>query len=98
MAASKILAGLYGEGALIPVSALAGLADVDAVALTVGRLAGTGADLSLCALAMLLAAAVNSGTRTVIASFVGRGMFAVYYAGGTALALIGAGIAAAWSV
>jgi uncharacterized membrane protein (DUF4010 family) len=98
MAASKILAGMYGEGALLPVSAIAGLADVDAVALTVGRLAGGGADLRLCALAMLLAAAVNSGTRSVIASAVGRGRFALYYAGGTGLALAGAGLAAAWSI
>jgi uncharacterized membrane protein (DUF4010 family) len=97
MALSRVLAGFYGPNALLPVSALAGLADVDAVALTVGRLAASGTDVRLCALAVLLAAAVDSGTKSVIAAFVGGWRFAALFGGGTALSIALAAPFVPWS-
>jgi len=96
MAAAKIAAARYGEGALLPVSALAGLADVDAVALTAGRLAQGGGDLRLCAFAVLLAGVADSVTKSLMTAFVGGPRFAALFVGGTALSIGLAAIVAPW--
>ena len=96
-AASRVLAEQYGAQSILPVSALAGLADVDAVTVTVGRAASTGLDLRLCALAVLVAGAVDSVSKSVITAFVGDRKFAVLYSSATALSLGLAALTAPWS-
>lgn len=96
MAAARILSGLYGSGGLLPVAALAGLVDVDAITLTVSRMVGQGLDLRLAALAVLVAAAVDSVSKSVIALVVGGRRFGLMYAAGTLVAGAAAGAALLW--
>lgn len=96
MAAARILSGLYGSGSLLPVAALAGLVDVDAITLTVSRMVGQGLDLRLAALAVLVAAAVDSVSKSVIALVVGGKRFGLMYAAGTVVAGAAAGAALLW--
>lgn len=96
MAAARILSGLYGTGSLLPVAALAGLVDVDAITLTVSRMVGQGLDLRLAALAVLVAAAVDSVSKSVIALVVGGKRFGLMYAAGTVVAGAAAGAALLW--
>ncbi len=96
MAAARILSGLYGSGSLLPVAAFAGLVDVDAITLTVSRMVGQGLDLRLAALAVLVAAAVDSVSKSVIALVVGGKRFGLMYAAGTVVAGAAAGAALLW--
>lgn len=91
MAAARVASGLYGPEGLLPVAAIGGLADVDAVTLTIGDLAARGAEIRLCAYAILLAAAVDSVSKAVIAFIAGGRRFGALFAGGS---LLGAGAAA----
>jgi len=92
MAAARAISALYGSEGLLPLSAVAGLADVDAVVLAVARMtAGEGLNPRLGAAAVLLAAAVDSLSKIVIAlAIAGRRLAAVFAAG-----TVAAGIAAA---
>lgn len=93
MAASRVLSGLYGPAGLLPVAAIAGLADVDAVALTAGRMAGQGLGLETAALAILIAAGVDTASKTVIAGVVGGWRLGGLFAAGSMLAAGAAGLA-----
>ncbi|MDQ0466976.1 uncharacterized membrane protein (DUF4010 family) [Caulobacter ginsengisoli] len=95
MAAARVLTGLYGAAGLLPVAALAGLADVDAVALASGRMAAQGLALGLAGLAVLVAVAADSLSKSVIAAVVGGWRFGLLFTGGTALALAAGGAALA---
>lgn len=97
MAASRILAERYGAQSILPVSALAGLADVDAVTVTVGRAASSGVDLRLCTLAVLVAGTADSLSKCLISAFVGGRRFAMLYAAATALSLALAALTAPWT-
>lgn len=93
MAAARILAGTWGAAGLLPFSALAGLADVDAVALTTARMTTQGLDARLGAWAILLAATTDSGSKAVIAAVVGGPRLGALFAAGTLLAAAaGAGL------
>ncbi|MFZ4608111.1 MAG: MgtC/SapB family protein [Caulobacter sp.] len=86
MAAGRILAGTWGAAGLLPFAALAGLADVDAVALTTARMTTQGLDPRLAAWAILLAAGADSGSKAVIATLVGGPRLGALFAAGTLLA------------
>ncbi|MBL8552340.1 MAG: DUF4010 domain-containing protein [Hyphomonadaceae bacterium] len=92
-AAARIIAHFFGHQSLIGFAAAAGLVDVDAVALAVGGLARGGLPPIPAAEAILLAAAVNTMSKSAIASIAGARAFALPYAAASALAL-GAGAAA----
>lgn len=93
MAASRVLSGIYGPVGLLPVAAIAGIADVDAVALTAGRMASQGLALDTAALAILIAAGVDTVSKAVIAWVAGNARLGVLFAGGSALAAAAAGVA-----
>ena len=94
MAAARVLSAIYGSQGLLPLAAFAGLADVDAVTLAVARMTATeGLDLRLAAQAVLLAVAVDSGSKTAIAFVVGGRRFGAVFAAGTAAAAAAAGVA-----
>ena len=86
MAAAKLLSAQFGAQGLLPVAAIAGLFDVDAITLAVTRMTTPTFDLHLGASAILLAAAVDSVSKTAIASIAGGARFGALYGGGTALA------------
>jgi uncharacterized membrane protein (DUF4010 family) len=84
MAAARLLTALYGSSGLLPVSALAGLVDVDAVALAVARMTtNEGLQPALAVTALLLAAAVDSASKSAIATVVGSRRFGGLFALGS---------------
>jgi uncharacterized membrane protein (DUF4010 family) len=94
MAAARAMSAVYGAQGLLPLSAFAGLVDVDAVTLAVARMTTSeGLDSSVAAQAVLLAAAVDSVSKTGIAVVVGGRGFGILFAVGTAVALAGGTIA-----
>jgi uncharacterized membrane protein (DUF4010 family) len=94
MAAARAMSAVYGAQGLLPLSAFAGLVDVDAVTLAVARMTtNEGLDASVAAQAVLLAAAVDSVSKTGIAVVVGGRRFGTLFAVGTAVALAGGTIA-----
>ncbi len=93
LAAGRILTALFGPSALLPVAAVAGVADADAVTLTAARLAAQGTDLSLAAYAVLIAAGVDSLSKMTIAVVVGGPRFGAWFGGGTLVAAAAAGAA-----
>ncbi|HEY0651447.1 MgtC/SapB family protein [Phenylobacterium sp.] len=94
MAAARWMSAAYGAQGLLPLSALAGLVDVDAVALAVSRMVtNEGLDPATAVAAMLLAAAVDSLSKAGIATLVGGRGFGVRFAAGTAGAAAVAAVA-----
>ncbi len=93
MVASAGLQSWLGDGGLLLVSAIAGVTDVDAPALTVaGRVAG-GLDAGVGALAILIAVAVNIVAKFVIIGWIGGAGMAKRVAPGLLLALpVGAAV------
>ncbi|WP_293677234.1 MgtC/SapB family protein, partial [uncultured Phenylobacterium sp.] len=87
MAGARAISAAYGSEGLLPLSALAGLVDVDAVVLAVSRMAANeGLDESLAVKAILLAAVVDSLSKAVIASTLGGRLFGGLFALGTIVA------------
>ncbi len=91
--ASKVL----GSAGLNAFAATAGLADVDAATLAVGRLIGDDLSPSAAAIAILLAAASNQVFKVVVGFVSGGAMFALRFAGVVAVAVIAGGVTAYWS-
>lgn len=89
---ARIVASVFGEGGLMAFAATAGLVDVDAVALAVGGLVRDGLHPHDGTNAILLAAAVDTVSKVVIAGFAGAQRFYWRYALASAAALI-AGVA-----
>jgi uncharacterized membrane protein (DUF4010 family) len=82
-AAAQVAGQVYGPRSLLVVAALAGLADVDAMTLTAGRMtAHQGLAVSFAAGAVLIAVAANSLVKAAIAFFVGGPRFGIGYAAG----------------
>lgn len=93
MAAARALSALYGSEGLLLLSALAGLADVDAVTLAVSRMTtNEGLDPGLATQAVLLAAGVDTVSKAAIAAGVGGRAFGARFALGS-LAAAGAAVA-----
>jgi uncharacterized membrane protein (DUF4010 family) len=94
MAAARALSAVYGSQGLLPLSALAGLVDVDAVTLAVARMTtNEGLAPAVAAQAALLAALVDSGSKAGIAVAVGGRRFGRLFAVGTGLAAAAAAVA-----
>lgn len=87
MAAARVLSALYGAAGLLPLSAVAALVDVDAVALATARMAANGAlNHNVALQAILIAAAAGSTSKSVVSVFVGGRAFGLIFIGGTLLA------------
>lgn len=97
MAATRVLSALYGAGGLLPIAALGGLADADAVTLATARLARGGLDLHLAAFAILLAAGVDSLSKMAVAWVVGGRRFGAWFSAGTLLSAGAAMAAMYWA-
>ncbi len=90
--AARLMARFFGDAGLTALAATAGIADVDPVAAAVGGLVPDQLDPHVGAGAILLAAAVNSASKTSIAALAGSRGFALLY-GAVSLVSIGAGLA-----
>ena len=78
--ASKLSAEKLGPTAVLAVSALTGLADVDAVALSVPLLAPATLSLEVAAQAVLAAVGMNICAKAAYAMILGGGRFGLTYA------------------
>jgi len=78
---SKLAAEKLGPEAVLAVAAITGLADVDAVALSVPQLAPTSISFAFAAKAVLIAVAVNICAKAGYALALGGGRYGMAYAG-----------------
>jgi uncharacterized membrane protein (DUF4010 family) len=94
--ASRWLTAAFGGSGAILLAAATGLADVDAITLSLTRMDQTGVSAVDVEIAILVAAAANSLSKSAVAVFIGGRGFGLGYLGFTALALVvGSGVAAA---
>ena len=91
--AEKFLSDQFGTGGLLVLAGIAGLADVDAIVISVSRDAGVGADLGPLVAAILVAAASNTVVKGAIVARAG-GVFARWGAGALIVMTIAAAIGA----
>lgn len=69
--AAKLLSAALGDPGVYALAALSGLADVDALTLSVGVMANHGLGHAVAALAVLIAVGANSLAKTAIAAWIG---------------------------
>ncbi|MCB1489940.1 MAG: MgtC/SapB family protein, partial [Bauldia sp.] len=91
---TRALTEIFGVEGGIALAAIAGLADVDAITLSMTRMAGDGT-LDVAATAILVAAAANSLSKSGLALFAGGRAFGAGYLAVTLVSLV-VGAAAAW--
>jgi uncharacterized membrane protein (DUF4010 family) len=92
--AAKLLLHAFGDIGVLLLAGLSGVADVDAVTLSMARLGGAGLDLHVAGRAILIVAAVNTATKASMAAWIGGRQIGFQVATASAAALF-AGIAAA---
>jgi uncharacterized membrane protein (DUF4010 family) len=92
---AKALTLWTGTTAVMALAAASGLADVDAITLSMARLGRTDLSAQTAALAILLALGVNSVSKAVLATMAGGRAIGTFVTIGTALA-IAAGLAGLW--
>jgi len=76
MVASKLLQSWGGSAGLYILSAAAGLADVDAVALSMAQMGGQSVALTVAATAIIIAAFVNTGVKAALVAGLCGGLMA----------------------
>lgn len=86
--AAKLVSGSVGQAGTLTLAAVSGLVDVDAVTLSMVRLAGTSITPADAALAILLAVGANTASKAVIAAMVGGRSFGIVVGSISALVLI----------
>jgi uncharacterized membrane protein (DUF4010 family) len=94
LVASKALAIAFGGRGALALAAVSGLADVDAITLSMAGLAGSAVTPGVAVGAILIAIAANSLAKTGIAIAIGGRRFGLAYAAGSAAALVAAGVVA----
>jgi uncharacterized membrane protein (DUF4010 family) len=88
MAGVRVLTAIYGATGVLAAAAAAGLLDADAATLAVARMTRDGLALGLATGAVLLAAAVDTTSKTVIALMVGGRRFGLLFGLGSAVAAL----------
>jgi uncharacterized membrane protein (DUF4010 family) len=96
MLAGKLLADNLGESGVLGLAAISGIADLNAITLSVARMTGNNLDPATAAMAITLATAVNALAKSVISLVIGG--FAIGWRVGVPLLTASlAGLALAWS-
>lgn len=96
--AAEIIRQTFGSTGVLMVAALSGVADVDAVTISMARLGGGYLDLNIAAQAIMIAVGVNTASKAVIAGWAG-GRDIGMLVGGISGAAIAAGLAAiTWQI
>lgn len=88
LVASKWVVALFGGSGAVGAAAIAGLADVDAITLSVLQVPAGSLTAPEAAVAIFIAAAANSLTKTGIAFYAGGRRFGLGYGAATAAALL----------
>ncbi len=92
MVLTKLLAAWAGAGGAMALAAISGTFDVDAISLSLARLAPGGLNASAAAYAILVAVTANSLTKIALAWTTGGAALGKLFAGGVAVALIAGAI------
>lgn len=98
MLAAELLRGMFGDVGVLIVAALSGVADVDAVTISMARMGGKDIDLNTTVRGILIAVAVNTGSKAMLAGWAGGRKIGALVGGISALALVGGIAAAVWWV
>jgi uncharacterized membrane protein (DUF4010 family) len=93
MLGAEILRNLFGNVGVLILAGLSGLADVDAVTLSMARLGGKDIDLNTALLAITIAVGSNTASKAVLATWAGGRQVGFFVGGMSAIALAGAFIA-----
>lgn len=97
MVASQVAAGWAGDAGVYTVAALSGIADVDAVTLTMSRAAPVKVETSVAAAAILIVTGVNTVAKAVLGWISGGAQFGRIIVAASAAALASAVLAFAFS-
>jgi uncharacterized membrane protein (DUF4010 family) len=93
LVASKWLVALFGGAGAVVFAGVAGLADVDAITLSMTQAGGGGISAAEAAVAIFVATVANSLSKSVIATVAGGPGFGLRYAAVTVAALLAGGAA-----
>jgi uncharacterized membrane protein (DUF4010 family) len=88
---AKLVATQVGNGGLFLLSAISGIADVDALTLSMARLSGMQVAAADAAAAILVAASVNTASKATMAAFVGGTHLGIIVGAVSALAIAALG-------
>jgi uncharacterized membrane protein (DUF4010 family) len=97
---SRVLTELFGGQGGVAFAALAGLGDVDAITLSMTRVAGGTVSVSVAAVAVLVAVSANSMSKSALALVTGPRTFGLAYLAVSLSAIAAGGLVAlaeAWS-
>lgn len=95
MLAAELVRQMFGGVGILVVAALSGVADVDALTISIARMAGADVDFNTAARAIMIAIAVNTVSKTVMAGWVGNRRVGLLVGGISAVALAGGLVVAA---
>ncbi|MEO6947569.1 MAG: DUF4010 domain-containing protein [Nitrobacter sp.] len=92
MLAAELVRRMFGGVGIFVVAALSGIADVDAVTISIARMGDV--DLNIAARAIMIAIAINTVSKAIMASWVGSKKVGLLVGGISAVALAGGLVAA----
>jgi uncharacterized membrane protein (DUF4010 family) len=95
MLAAELVRRMFGGVGVLVVAALSGIADVDALTISMTRMAGSDVDVNTAARAIMIAIAVNSVSKAIMAGWVGNKRVGLLVGGMSAVALAGGFVVAA---
>jgi uncharacterized membrane protein (DUF4010 family) len=87
MLAAELVRRTFGGVGILVVAALSGIADVDAVTISIARMDGGDVDLNTAARAIMTAIAINTVSKAIMASWVGSKKVGLLVGGISAVAL-----------
>jgi uncharacterized membrane protein (DUF4010 family) len=87
---------MFGNIGVLIVAALSGVADVDAVTISMARMGGKDIDLNTTAQGILIAVTVNTASKTLLAGWAGGRRIGVLVGGVSGLGLAAAAAAIWW--
>jgi uncharacterized membrane protein (DUF4010 family) len=96
MLTAELVRRMFGGIGIFVVAALSGIVDVDALTISIARMAGGDVDLKTAAHAIMVAIAVNTISKAIMASWVGNRRVGLLVGGISAVALAGGLVIAAW--
>ncbi len=96
MLAAELLREAAGPVGVLIVAALSGVADVDAVTISMARMSGPDIGIDTAARGVLIAVAVNTASKAALAAWTGGRTIGAIAAGFGALGLVAGAVAAAW--
>ncbi|MEH6952755.1 MgtC/SapB family protein (plasmid) [Nitrobacter sp. NHB1] len=95
MLVAELVRRMFGGVGILVVAALSGIADVDAVTISIARMGGGDVDVNTAARAIMIAIAINTVSKTIMASWVGNKKVGILVGGISAIALAGGLVVAA---